>query len=323
MQAMRARPTNDPLASEITPRDAYLTRREFMKKAALLSIAGIAAPVSASAAAQVAITRPLQRMPSPYSTREKLTPYKDVTGYVNYYEFGTGKRDPPRYAPKMRTRPWAVVVDGEVHRPRTFDIDALLKLTAMEERIYRLRCVEGWSMVIPWIGYPLAALAKAVRPTGNAKYVAFTSHLDRSTMIGVRAPLLDWPYAEGLRMDEALHPLTLLTFGLYGEILPNQNGAPLRVVVPWKYGYKSAKAIVRITFTEHMPKTAWSTADPEVYGFYSNVNPTISNGRQNQSTERRIGEDGFFARKRKTLMFNGYVDQVGQLYTGMDLQRYY
>jgi methionine sulfoxide reductase catalytic subunit len=317
---MLIRHPSDIAPSEITPLECYRARRSFLATAAAMAVAAGMPPGAFAAGASA------QRLPgasSPYSTREKPTPYKDVTGYVNYYEFGTGKSDPPRYAPRMKTRPWNVVVDGHVKRPLSYGVEELLRLAPMEERIYRLRCVEGWSMVVPWIGYPLAALVKHVQPTSSAKFVAFTTHLDPTTMIGVRAPLLDWPYSEGLRMDEAMHPLTLLAFGLYGEVLPNQNGAPLRIVVPWKYGYKSAKALVRITFTEHMPKTAWNTAEPETYGFYSNVNPDISNSRQNQATERRIGEDGLFARKRKTLMFNGYGEQVAHLYAGMDLARDY
>ena len=261
----------------------------------------------------------LHGAPSPYSTNEELTPYKDVTTYNNFYEFGTSKSDPAEYAHRLRTRPWAVEVDGLVKRPATWDIDKLLKLAPMQERIYRLRCVEGWSMVIPWEGYPLSELIRRAEPLGSAKYVAFTTLADPRQMPGVRYPVLDWPYREGLRMDEAMHPLTLLTFGLYGEVLPKQDGAPVRVVVPWKYGFKSAKSLVRISFVEQQPPTAWNTEAPGEYGFYSNVNPNVDHPRWSQARERRIGE--FF--KRKTLMFNGYGDYVAGMYTGMDLRKYF
>jgi len=254
---------------------------------------------------------------------DKPTRYEDVTSYNNYYEFGTDKSDPARHAGRLKTRPWTVAVDGEVARPRSFDLDELLALAPMEERIYRLRCVEGWSMVIPWVGYPLAELIRRVAPTGNAKFVEFTTLADRAQMPGLASSVLDWPYVEGLRLDEAMHPLTLLCFGLYGEVLPNQNGAPLRVVVPWKYGFKSGKSIVRIRFTEKMPRTSWTLAGPQEYGFYSNVNPGVDHPRWSQATERRIGEDGLLQKKRPTLMFNGYEAQVGQLYTGMDLKKFY
>jgi sulfoxide reductase catalytic subunit YedY len=214
-------------------------------------------------------------------------------------------------------------VEGAVAKPKVFDIDELLKLAPMEERVYRLRCVEGWSMVVPWVGWSLSSLVRQVQPTGNAKFVEFLSLADKAQMPGVRSSVLEWPYAEGLRMDEAMHPLTLLAFGLYGEVLPNQNGAPLRLVVPWKYGFKSAKSIVKIRFVEKQPRTAWERAAPQEYGFYSNVNPKVDHPRWSQATERRIGEDGLFARKRPTLMFNGYESQVGQLYAGMDLKKQY
>ena len=254
---------------------------------------------------------------------DKPTPYADATSYNNFYEFGTDKSDPARHAGTLKTRPWTVVVEGEVRKPGTWDIETLLKLGAMEERIYRLRCVEGWSMVIPWVGYSLAELIRQVEPTGNAKFVQFVTLADRAQMPGLRSSVLDWPYVEGLRLDEAMHPLTLLAFGMYGEVLPNQNGAPLRLVVPWKYGFKSGKSIVRIRFVEKQPKTSWEAAAPSEYGFYSNVNPKVDHPRWSQATERRIGEDGLFAKKRPTLMFNGYEPQVGQLYAGMDLKRFY
>jgi sulfoxide reductase catalytic subunit YedY len=252
---------------------------------------------------------------------DKATPYADATSYNNYYEFGTDKSDPARHAGRLKTRPWTVTVEGEVKKPAVFDIDALLKLATMEERIYRLRCVEGWSMVIPWVGYPLAELIRRVEPTGNAKFVQFVTLADKAQMPGLSSGVLDWPYVEGLRLDEAMHPLTLLAFGLYGEVLPNQNGAPVRLVVPWKYGFKSGKSITRIRFVEKQPRTSWESAAASEYGFYSNVNPKVDHPRWSQATERRIGEDGLFARKRPTLMFNGYEPQVGQLYAGMDLRR--
>ena len=254
---------------------------------------------------------------------DKPTAYADVTGYNNFYEFGTDKSDPAEEAGSLKTRPWTVVIEGEVKKPQVFGIEDLLKLSPQEDRTYRMRCVEGWSMVIPWVGYSLAELIKRVEPTGNAKYVQFVSLSDPKQMPGVGSRVLDWPYVEGLRMDEAMNPLTLLAFGLYGEVLPNQNGAPLRVVVPWKYGFKSGKSIVKIRFVEKQPKTSWELAAPNEYGFYSNVNPNVDHPRWSQARERRIGEDGLFAKKRPTLMFNGYEAQVGQLYAGMDLKKYY
>ncbi|MCA1979527.1 MAG: protein-methionine-sulfoxide reductase catalytic subunit MsrP, partial [Thiobacillus sp.] len=250
---------------------------------------------------------------------EDKTPYKDVTTYNNFYEFGTGKGDPAANAHTLRTRPWTVAVEGEVKHARVWDIDALLKLAPLEERVYRMRCVEGWSMVIPWVGFPLAELIRRAGPTGNARYVEFVTLNDPKQMPGQRFRILDWPYTEGLRMDEAMHPLTILAVGLYGEVLPNQNGAPIRLVVPWKYGFKSAKSIVKIRFVEKQPLTAWMAAAPSEYGFYSNVNPKVDHPRWSQARERRIGE--FF--KRDTLMFNGYGAQVAQLYRGMDLQKYF
>jgi sulfoxide reductase catalytic subunit YedY len=254
---------------------------------------------------------------------EKPTAYEHITTYNNFYEFGTDKDDPARHAGRLKTRPWTVAVEGEVGKPRVWDLDDLLRLAPMEERIYRLRCVEGWSMVVPWIGYSLAEVLKRAEPTGNAKFVEFHTVADREAMPGLRSRVLLWPYVEGLRLDEAMHPLTLLAFGLYGEVLPHQNGAPLRLVVPWKYGFKSAKSIVKIRLVEKQPATAWQTAAPHEYGFYSNVNPQVDHPRWSQATERRIGEDGLFQRKRPTLMFNGYEAQVGQLYAGMDLRKHY
>ncbi len=316
---MLIRKASDVAPSEITPKSVYLRRRAFLAQAVALGLVAPLLPAQAWSAA----ARKLPGRRWPLSTGEKATPYKDVTTYNNFYEFGTGKDEPAVYAPKMKTRPWAVTVDGAVKRRGEFGIEDLLKLAPMEDRIYRHRCVEAWSMVIPWVGYPLAELIKRVEPTGRAKFVAFTTKLDSETMIGTRMPMLDWPYVEGLRLDEAMHPLALLTFGLYGEVLPNQNGAPVRMVLPWKYGFKSTKSIVRITFTEQQPKTAWNQVAPNEYGFYSNVNPNVDHPRWSQARERRIGEDGFFTRKRKTLMFNGYADQVGRLYAGMDLKKFF
>jgi len=305
----------DILPSEITPPEVYRGRREFMRTAAGLALAGSLGVQAGSAAAAVK----LATRPGPYGTGEELTPWKDVTGYNNFYEFGTDKADPARHAGSLRTRPWTLQVDGLVKRPGSYDIDALLKLAPLEDRIYRMRCVEGWSMVIPWVGYPLNELIRRVEPLGSAKYVEFTTLNDRTQMPGVRFPVLDWPYTEGLRLDEAQHPLTLLSVGLYGEALPNQNGAPVRIVVPWKYGFKSAKSIVRIRFVEKQPVSSWMSAAPREYGFYSNVNPEVDHPRWSQAKERRIGE--FL--KRKTLMFNGYGEQVARMYSNLDLRRYF
>jgi methionine sulfoxide reductase catalytic subunit len=313
-----------PVPSEITPRGVYLDRRRWM-----LGVAGATALSALPATAQTARPNKLAPLPGIKSgvpgaaVMDKLTPYTDASTYNNFYEFGTDKSDPARYAGTLKTRPWTVAIEGEVKKPTTLDIDSLLKMAPMEERIYRLRCVEGWSMVIPWVGFSLAELIKRVEPTGNAKFVQFVTLADRAQMPGIRSAVLDWPYVEGLRMDEAMHPLTLLTFGMYGEVLPNQNGAPVRVVVPWKYGFKSGKSIVKIRFVEQQPKTSWEVAIPNEYGFYSNVNPKVDHPRWSQATERRIGEDGLFAKKRPTLMFNGYEPQVGQLYAGMDLKKFY
>jgi sulfoxide reductase catalytic subunit YedY len=299
--------------SEITPRELFYGRRRFLQLAAAAS-AALWVPEKLRAG---------EKLPAAesevYTLPDELTPYDDVTGYNNFYEFGTGKEDPAKYAGSLKTRPWTVSIEGEVHQSMTLDIDALLKLAPMEERIYRLRCVEAWSMVVPWIGYSLAELIKKVEPTGNAKFVEFISLYDPQQMPGQRSPVLDWPYREGLRLDEAMHPLTLLTFGLYGELLPNQNGAPLRIVVPWKYGFKSAKSIVKIRFVEEQPVSSWMQAGPREYGFYSNVNPDVDHPRWSQAKERRIGD--FF--KRPTLPFNGYADQVASLYAGMDLNKYF
>ncbi len=314
----------DILPSAITPPDIYARRREFMKLAAagsILAAGGLLAP--GARGQQGAKTLGLQKLDnvakSALSTNEKATDYKHVTTYNNYYEFGTEKEEPARYAKALKTRPWNLVVEGEVAKPRTFGIDELLKFP-LEERIYRLRCVEAWSMVVPWIGFEFSRLAKLVEPTSKAKFVEFVTAYQPDTMIGTKLPVLDWPYLEGLRIDEAMHPLTLLGVGLYGEVLPNQNGAPIRLIVPWKYGFKSGKSIVRIRFVEKQPRTAWERANPQEYGFYSNVNPSVDHPRWTQKKERRIPD--FFA-ARPTVIFNGYGDQVASLYTGMDLTKSY
>ncbi len=314
-----------PFPSEITPRAIFESRRQFIRQLAAGSIAGGALLEMAArdAFAQTPGAQKLAAKPNPsYVMVDQPTAYKDATTYNNFYEFGTDKSDPVKYAATLKPRPWTVSIEGEIKKPLTLDIDSLVKLAPLEERIYRLRCVEGWSMVIPWVGYSLAALIKRVEPNGNAKYVEFTSLADQRQMPGLGSRVLDWPYVEGLRLDEANHPLSLLTLGMYGEVLPNQNGAPVRIVVPWKYGFKSAKSIVKIRFTRDPPKTAWNLSAPQEYGFFSNVNPSVDHPRWSQATERRIGEDGFFARKRKTLMFNGYTD-VASLYAGMDLKKFF
>ncbi|MDT7929116.1 protein-methionine-sulfoxide reductase catalytic subunit MsrP [Tepidimonas sp.] len=315
--------------SEITPRAVYESRRDWLRRLGLVTAAAWA-PKGWSASTSTAVRPgrrpPLAAVPSALPgarTAEAWTPYEQVTQYNNYYEFGFDKDEPARLAHRMPLRPWTVQIDGLVAKPLTLDIDDLLKLAPMEERIYRLRCVEGWSMVVPWIGYPLAALIERAQPLGSAKFVEFHTLADRESMPGLRSNVLRWPYVEGLRLDEARHPLTLLTFGLYGEMLPPQNGAPLRVVVPWKYGFKSGKSIVRVRFVERQPATAWTVAAPHEYGFYANVNPDVPHPRWSQATERRLGQGGLFAPRVKTQLFNGYAEQVGQLYAGMDLRRFY
>ncbi|MFT6698113.1 MAG: sulfoxide reductase catalytic subunit YedY [Polaromonas sp.] len=315
--------------SDITPQGIYQGRRDLIKLMATGAAGAALAGWAGREAMAQAMTAPgkhaaLAGAKSAVAgavTMDKLTDYKDASTYNNFYEFGTDKADPSRNAGTLQTRPWTVSIEGLVKQPKTYGIEELLKLSAQEERIYRLRCVEGWSMVIPWVGYSLAELIKKVEPLGSAKYVEFVTLADPKTMPFVGSRVLDWPYVEGLRMDEAMHPLTLLTFGMYGEVLPNQNGAPVRLVVPWKYGFKSGKSIVKIRFTDKEPRTAWNKAAAQEYGFYSNVNPNVSHPRWSQATERRIGEDGLFAKKRKTLMFNGYEAQVAQLYAGMDLKK--
>ncbi|MEW6038628.1 MAG: protein-methionine-sulfoxide reductase catalytic subunit MsrP [Pseudomonadota bacterium] len=299
--------------SEITPRDMYYGRRRFMQTAAGAAAAALL-PRWLSAGEKLPGVRT-----GAYLLPDALTSFEDVTHYNNFYEFGTDKESPSRTAGSLKTRPWTVAVDGEVQKPKVFDIDELLKLAPLEERIYRLRCVEGWSMVVPWVGFPLAELIKRVEPTGNARFAEFITLHDPAQMPGQKSAVLDWPYREALRLDEAMHPLTLLVFGLYGEVLPNQNGAPVRVMVPWKYGFKSAKSIVRIRFVEQQPVSTWTQAVPSEYGFYANVNPEVDHPRWSQAKERRLGE--FF--KRPTLMFNGYAEQVAHLYAGMDLKKFF
>jgi len=314
---MRLRKSESLPYSEVTPKRTYLNRRRFMQQigyaGAALAAAGLRDPAQADSG------RRLQFIKSPLSTHgEELTPYKSVTTYNNFYEFGTEKEDPARFAQDFQTEPWTVSVEGLVGKPQKYDVDGILKMHPdLEERIYRLRCVEGWSMVIPWIGIPLNAVINKVEPNSKAKFVAFETLYDPRRMPGQNRAVLRWPYVEGLRMDEAMHPLTILAVGLYGEVLPNQDGAPLRLVVPWKYGFKSIKSIVKIRFVEKKPPTTWNISAPNEYGFYSNVNPDVDHPRWSQGHERRIGE--FF--KRKTLMFNGYGAEVAGLYSGMDLRK--
>lgn len=336
--------------SEITPRALFENRRSFIKAAGFGFAAGSAlllsakaravnvtggttegagrlvgranAPASEKVANKGAVQPSRQKITgyskTAYGAGEKLTKYEDVTTYNNYYEFGTEKSDPAMHSKLFKPRPWSIMIEGEVKKAKTISIEALMKLAPLEERIYRMRCVEAWSMVIPWVGLPLASLIKWAEPTGNAKYVEFISANDPQTMPGVRSPILDWPYVEGLRMDEATNPLTLLAVGLYGEVLPNQNGAPVRLVVPWKYGFKGGKSIVKIRFVEKMPLTTWVKAGPNEYGFYANVNPNVDHPRWTQSSEKPIGA-GLFGGRIKTKMFNGYTEQVAQMYAGMDL----
>lgn len=306
--------------SEITPQAVFAQRRTLIK-ALGLGAATTAISSTALLAQAASKTQKLAHIKTHYGQGETLTSFQDITTYNNYYEFGTDKSDPAREAVLFKPNPWAIQIEGAVKTPKTISLEQLLKLSPLEERIYRMRCVEGWSMVIPWIGLPLKKLIDWAEPTGNAKYIAFISANDTQTMPGARMPILDWPYIEGLRMDEAAHPLTLLAVGLYGQLLPNQNGAPVRLVVPWKYGFKGAKAITKIQFLEKMPHTTWMKAGPSEYGFYANVNPHVDHPRWTQSSEKRIGA-GLFAGRVKTKMFNGY-DEVGQLYAGMDLAKYF
>ena len=321
---MKKKVLSDIPYSEITPKSAYANRRDFLKNAGIVSavawggglLGELAYPGTADAANPPGKIAGVQK--SPLSTAgETLNSLKDISSYNNYYEFSTDKYEPADLAKNFKTRPWTVTVDGLVKKTKILDVDAILKMAAPEERIYRHRCVEGWSMVMPWIGFPISALIQQVDVLPKAQYVKFTTLYDEQQMPGTRRGVLDWPYTEGLRMDEAMHPLAIFTYGLYGEVLPNQNGAPLRITVPWKYGFKSAKAIVKITFTDKQPITAWNNLAPREYGFYSNVNPNVDHPRWSQAKERRIGD--FF--KRPTLIFNGYGDQVASLYNGMDLKK--
>jgi sulfoxide reductase catalytic subunit YedY len=319
---------DDIKAAEITPRELYLKRRQFIAAgmAAIAAGAGLAGcdllgtPQDARAGEKLSN---VTKGPAAYNTSEKQNSFKDITSYNNFYELGVEKGDPATNAKYLTTRPWSIAIEGEVKKTKTMAVEDIMKFAPLEERIYRLRCVEAWSMVIPWVGFPLSALIKQAEPTNNAKFVQFVTLVDPKRMPGQKPGIfgnvIEWPYVEGLRMDEALHPLTILCVGLYGEVLPAQNGAPLRLVVPWKYGFKSIKSIVTLRFTEKQPPNSWNTMQPQEYGFYSNVNPEVDHPRWSQATERRIGE---FLR-RKTLMFNGYGEQVASLYKGMDLRKFY
>jgi len=318
--SMLIKKSADIPSSEITPKSLYLNRRTFLAAAGMAGAAsilgaGLRETIAPSMTA-LAGNKIDGIKKSSLSTTETITPYKDVTHYNNYYEFGTSKDEPAQQAKNFRTRPWKVKIDGQVEKKQELDIDTILKMAPPEERIYRHRCVEGWSIVVPWVGFSLSELIKRVNPTSKAKFVEFTTLLDKQQMPGQQRDVLEWPYVEGLRMDEAMHPLALLCFGMYGEELPNQDGAPLRIVVPWKYGFKCAKAIVRIRFTEKQPMNTWNISAPQEYGFYANVNPNVDHPRWSQARERRLGE----FTKRPTLMFNGY-DQVASLYSGMDLKK--
>jgi sulfoxide reductase catalytic subunit YedY len=316
------------LPSDITPKHAYLNRRALLQHSVGLGLlTGVGAAWSQTGPTPTVVPGKLPALASKRSALENAlavdvpTAYAYASTYNNYYEFGTDKSEPARNAHTLKTKPWTLEIEGLVKKPMRLGLEEVMKLGAMEERIYRMRCVEGWSMVIPWIGFSLSTLIKHADPLGSAKFIEFVTLADPKTMPNVGSRVLDWPYTEGLRMDEAMHPLTLLTFGMYGEILPNQNGAPIRLNVPWKYGFKNAKSIVKIRFTEKQPATAWNKAAANEYGFYSNVNPNVDHPRWSQATERRIGEDGLFNKKRKTLMFNGYEAQVASLYSGMDLSK--
>jgi sulfoxide reductase catalytic subunit YedY len=318
-----------PFSSEITSQADYASRRQLLKAfasgaagASLASFASREAFASVQAPGKLKAIVGVPSKAAGAMTMEKVTNYKDASTYNNYYEFGTDKSDPAKTAHTLKTTPWVIEVEGLIKKPAKYGLEDVMKMSAMEERIYRLRCVEGWSMVIPWVGYSLSEFIKKVEPLPGAKFVEFVSLADKTQMPGISSSVLDWPYVEGLRLDEAMHPLTLLTFGMYGEVLPNQSGAPIRLVVPWKYGFKSAKSIVKIRFTDKMPATAWNKAARNEYGFYSNVNPLVDHPRWSQATERRIGDGGgLFAKRLKTEMFNGYEAQVGQLYAGLDLRK--
>lgn len=306
--------------SEITDESVWRARRRLLLQApgALALAASLPGPVQAVPVGQALPFTPSQR----WKLDDTPTSESDITSYNNFYEFGTGKEDPARHSGQFKTEPWALQIDGLVHKPLTLDMDQILKLAPLEERIYRLRCVEAWSMVVPWVGYSLSALLKQAEPQGSARFVRFETAADPETMPGLRSRILNWPYVEALRLDEAMHPLTLLATGLYGKSLPVQNGAPVRLIVPWKYGFKSAKSLVRITLTDTMPESSWMKVAPHEYGFYANVNPEVPHPRWSQATERVIGS-GFFATKKPTLPFNGYAEDVAGLYADMDLRRNY
>jgi methionine sulfoxide reductase catalytic subunit len=317
---MLIRPPADVRPSEITAPEVYAGRRRFLAASLALGSLALAPPVRGAAGPSGAALG--YRRNAELSTTEAANSWEDVTTYNNYYEFGTDKSDPAANAGRLRVQPWSVAIGGECEARASVALEDLLKPHALEERIYRLRCVEAWSMVVPWVGIPLGEVLRRFRPTSRAKYVAFTTLKDPAQMPGQRWPVLDWPYTEGLRIDEAMHPLAILAVGLYGRVLPNQNGAPLRLIVPWKYGFKSIKSIVRIDFTEQLPATSWNRAAPAEYGFYANVNPEVDHPRWSQKTERRIGA-GLFAARQPTQPFNGYAREVAALYSGMDLRRYF
>ena len=317
---------------DVTPEAVYLNRRQYLKASAVGAAALLAPTLKASESAYGTDSAPLwlksqnkQASPSPFSTTEKLTPYEYVTGYNNFYEFGTGKDDPEKYGQDFKPHPWQVTVSGLAEGTGTFDLEDLLKGLEVEERIYRLRCVEAWSMVIPWLGVPMAALLQRLKPLSSARYVAFETVYRPEEMPGQSSffAAIDYPYIEGLRMDEAMHPLTLMATGVYGRSLPNQNGAPLRLVVPWKYGFKSIKSIRKITFTDRQPQTTWEKSNAREYGFYANVNPAVDHPRWRQSEERRLPSALFASNRVPTLPFNGYAESVAGLYQGMDLRKYY
>ncbi len=321
MSRMLIRKAPDMRWSDVTPKSLYLRRREFLQAASVAAVgaaATLASPLVTPASAQTGKKMPNVRK-SPLSTTEPPTSYEDLTNYNNYYEYGPQKSDPVVYAKRLKPRPWNITVEGLVAKPGTFDVDEFMKGFTLEERIYRHRCVETWSAVIPWVGIPFAEVIKRYQPTSAAKYVEFVTLFDPQMMPGQRSPILQWPYIEGLRMDEAMNPLTILAVGLYGELLPNQNGAPIRLVVPWKYGFKSGKSLAKIRFVDQQPRNTWQLSAPREYGFYANVNPMVDHPRWSQAMERRLGE----FRSRKTLMFNGYGDQVASLYNGMDLRKNY
>jgi len=315
-------------SSEITDRETFERRREFIRASGQYALAA-ASTLAVPSALAGALPKPTPRAkidgvikPSKFDAKEPINKYDDVTNYCNFYEFGIGKRDPARNAHTLKTRPWQIAIEGEVEKPGVYNLEDFVKPHDMEERIYRFRCVEAWSMVVPWVGFSLADMIKRFQPTSKAKYVEFTTLHDPIQMPGQRRRILNWPYVEGLRMDEAMNPLTMMVTGLYGEVLPNQNGAPLRLIVPWKYGFKSIKSIAKIRFTEKQPKTAWNISAGREYGFFANVNPEVNHPRWSQARERQLG-GGFFAPKVETKMFNGYAEQVAHLYAGMDLRKFF